>query len=460
MPDEYTRLRALPSVDALLRAPEAGVLIHLNGHAAAVDALRAALDEERSRVLEGAMAPDALQLIERAGEIASQATQPTLLPVINATGVILHTNLGRAPLSAGVVAAMRQSGEGYTNLEYDLAAGRRGSRYVHAESLLCRLTGAKGALVVNNNAGAVLLALAALARDAEVIISRGQLVEIGGGFRIPDVMAQSGARLVEVGTTNRTYIGDYEAAITDHTIALLRVHTSNFRLRGFVHQPAPAELATLAHSRGLFLLDDLGSGTLLDTTLYGLPHEPTVQESLAAGADLVSFSGDKLLGGPQAGFLVGAEELIQRLREHSLARALRVDKCTLAGIQANLMHYVRQEAVREIPIWRMMALTLEQIAVEARNVLDGLGPTGDHCELLPGRSMIGGGSLPEESLPTVVLALPPGDADAFAAALRNGDPPVIARIEDGRVLLDLRTVAPGEVSHLAHRLHDVLATAL
>jgi L-seryl-tRNA(Ser) seleniumtransferase len=459
MTDVGSRLRALPGVDALLQAPRADALIRVHGRASAVDALRAALDEARTEVQQGADAPRAARLIERAGEIAAQALQPTLLPVINATGVILHTNLGRAPLSAGVVAAMRQAGEGYTNLEYDLAAGRRGSRYVHAEGLLCRVTGAQAALVVNNNAGAVLLALSALARDAEVIISRGQLVEIGGGFRIPDVMAQSGARLVEVGTTNRTYIDDYETAIGEHTIGLLRVHTSNFRLQGFVHQPSPAELAELAHSRGLLLLDDLG-GTLLDTARFGLPHEPTVQESLSTGADLVSFSGDKLMGGPQAGFLVGGVDVIRRLREHPLARALRVDKCTLAGIQANLMHYVRQEALREIPIWRMMALTAEQIAIEAQNVLDGLGSSGDRCALLPGRSMIGGGSLPEESLPTTLLALPPGDADAIAAALRIGDPPVVARIEDGRVLLDLRTVAPGEVSHLARRLMQVLSTAL
>lgn len=459
MAELQDRLRALPGVDALLHSPAAEAMIVVHGREPTVDALRLALAEARAVVQKGGSAPDEDALLMRAATLVAQALQPTLRPVINATGVILHTNLGRAPLSADVVAAMRRVAEGYSNLEYDLDAGHRGSRYVHAEGLLCRLTGAEAALVVNNNAGAVLLALSALARSAEVVISRGQLVEIGGGFRIPDVMAQSGARLVDVGTTNRTYVRDYVAAITGSTIALMRVHTSNFRIQGFTYQPEAAELAELAHSRGLLLLDDLGSGTLLDTAHYGLPHEPTVQESLSAGADLVMFSGDKLLGGPQAGLLVGRTEVVQRLREHPLTRALRVDKATLAGVQANLMHYVRGEAERDIPIWRMMALTPEQVAVESQNVLDGLGHLADGCELVSGRSMIGGGSLPEESLSTTLLALPAFDADTIAAALRRGDPPVVVRIQDGRVVLDLRTVAPGEVGHLARRLEQVLSAS-
>jgi len=447
----------LPGVDALLHSAEAAGLVEQYGHTAAVEALRQALEEARAQIQQGGELPDRAALIERAGLWAANALAPTLLPVINATGVILHTNLGRAPLSEQVVAAMRQVAEGYSNLEFDLPSGKRGSRYIHAEGLLCRLTGAEAALVVNNNAGAVLLALSALARAREVVISRGQLVEIGGGFRIPDVMAQSGATLVEVGTTNRTYLRDYEAAITEHTVALLRVHTSNFRLQGFVHQPTIAEMAELAHARGLLLIDDLGSGTLLDTGRFGLAHEPTITESLQLGADLVTFSGDKLLGGPQAGMLVGRRDLIARLRDHPLARALRVDKATLAGIQANLMHYVRGEAEREIPIWRMMAMTAEQVEIEARNLLDGLGAQGAGCEIIAGRSVIGGGSLPEESLPTALLALPRREADAMALVLRTGEPAVVPRVQEGRVVLDLRTVAPGEIPHLARRLEQVLA---
>lgn len=457
MADAQDRLRSLPSVDALLQREASKTMMNAHGRAATVEALRAALGEARDAILRGAGVPAEAAILDRAQTLAAMAQAPTLKPVINATGVILHTNLGRAPLSADVIAAMREVAEGYSNLEYDLEAGHRGSRYVHAEGLLCELTGAEAALVVNNNAGAVLLALSALARDAEVVISRGQLVEIGGGFRIPDVMAQSGARLVEVGTTNRTYLRDFASAIGDRTAALMRVHTSNFRLQGFVHQPEASHLAELAHSRGLFLLDDLGSGTILDTARYGLPHEPTVQESLAAGADLVSFSGDKLLGGPQAGLLVGRAEIIARLREYPLTRALRVDKGTLAGVQANLMHYVRQEAESAIPIWRMMALTQEQVGKMAQTLLDELGPSGHSCELIPGRSMVGGGSLPEESLATMLLALPPSDADTIAMQLRQGAPAVVARIQDGRVVLDLRTVSPGETPLLAHRLKQVLA---
>jgi L-seryl-tRNA(Ser) seleniumtransferase len=351
---------------------------------------------------------------------------------------------------------MRRAGEGYSNLEFDLQAGERGSRYVHAEELLCRLTGAEAALVVNNNAGAVLLALAALAAGREVVISRGQLVEIGGGFRIPEVMAASGARLVEVGTTNRTYLRDYADAITSESAALMRVHTSNFSVRGFVAQATLDELAALARARGLLLLDDLGSGTLLDTSPFGLAHEPTVQESLAAGADLVMFSGDKLLGGPQAGMLVGRRDLIERMRRFPLTRAVRVDKTTLAGIQVNLLHYLKGEALREIPIWRMIAQTGAELAERSRALLQALGPLGATCDLADGRSMIGGGALPEESLPTTLILMPRGEADAQAAALRLGEPPVVARLVDDRVAIDLRTVQPPEEQALVARIRPVL----
>jgi len=309
---------------------------------------------------------------------------------------------------------------------------------------------------VNNNAGAVLLALSALATGREVIISRGQLVEIGGGFRIPEVMAQSGAGMIEVGTTNRTYVRDYASAITERTVALMRAHLSNFRLTGFVHQPSLAELIDLARDHGLFVLDDLGSGTLIDTEAFGLIHEPMVQESVAQGADIVTFSGDKLLGGPQAGIIVGKGDLLARLRHHPLTRALRVDKTTIAGIQANLLHYVRGEATAKIPIWQMIAMTVQEITARAHGFLEVLGEVAAQCELVPGHSMVGGGSLPEERLPTTLIALPGEEATSLAKALRASKRPIVARIQAERVVLDLRTVLPPQEEILAARLRELL----
>jgi L-seryl-tRNA(Ser) seleniumtransferase len=331
---------------------------------------------------------------------------------------------------------------GYSNLEYDLEAGGRGSRYVHAEEILCRLTGAEAALVVNNNAAAVLLILTCFARGQEVIISRGQLVEIGGGFRIPDVMRQSGATLVEVGTTNRTYLRDYEAAITASTAALLRVHRSNFQLVGFVHEPSLAELVTLAAERNLLLFDDLGSGTFLDTALYGLAHEPTIQESVAAGASLVSCSGDKLLGGPQAGLILGRIDLIGQIKRFPLTRALRVDKMTLAGLQVTLRHYLLGEAAEKIPLWQMIGQDEATLKARANAWVRKLRALGVAAQVVPGHSTVGGGSLPGETLPTHLVALAGESPDAVAARLRAGEPPVIARIEDGRLVLDPRTILP------------------
>jgi L-seryl-tRNA(Ser) seleniumtransferase len=446
------QMRRLPAVDKLLREPRLAQWVAQYGRQLALEATRLALDEQRAHIVAGGTFGGTEALLDAVQARLEASAQPTLRPVINASGVILHTNLGRAPLSADVLAAMRTAGEGYSNLEFDLATGERGSRYVHAEDLLCRLTGAEAALLVNNNAGAVLLALSALATGREVVISRGQLVEIGGGFRIPDVMAQSGAHLVEVGTTNRTYVEDYATAIGEQTAALMRVHTSNFRLSGFVHQASLAELSALAHARGLWLLDDLGSGTLLDTQPYGLPHEPTVQESLAGGADLVLFSGDKLLGGPQAGIIVGKGALVERLRRFPLTRALRVDKTTIAGIQANLLHYVKGEALDRIPVWRMIAMSQEEVTARAQRLVSALGGA---CDLVAGRSMIGGGSLPEESLPTTLIALPGASSEALAAKLRTGYPAVLARVQDDRVVLDLRTVLPGQEEALLARLREV-----
>lgn len=447
-------VRKLPSIDRLLRHPILAEPIDAYGREIVLNAAREVLEIQRSEILAGRIFPGEGALLEDVLAHLRSVVSPTLQPVINATGVVLHTNLGRSPLSDETLQAMQMAGAGYSNLEYDLDLGERGSRYVHAEALLCRLTGAEAALLVNNNAGAVLLALSALAKGREVVISRGQLVEIGGGFRIPDVMAQSGASLIEVGTTNRTYGRDYAEAITEQTAALLRVHSSNFRIMGFVHQPSLLELAELAHERGLMLLDDLGSGILLDTALLGLPHEPMVQESIAAGADLVTFSGDKLLGGPQAGIIVGKADLVARLRKHPLTRALRVDKTTIAGIQANLLHYIKGEALTKIPIWQMMTLTAEAIAARAQALVDALSSA--YCMLVAGRSMIGGGSLPEESLPTALIALSVEHPAEFAAKLRTGKPAIVARIEENRVMLDLRTVLPREEAALLARLREVL----
>ena len=439
---EQEELRKLPSVDRLLQEEPLAALVARWGHELTVEAAREMLAEARQAIRAGQACPADGILVQGVHERLQSRLRPTLKPAINATGVIVHTNMGRAPLSAGARAAMDAVALGYSNLEYDLNAGQRGSRYVHAEELLCRLTGAEAALVVNNNAAAVLLVLMAFAQGREVIISRSQLVEIGGGFRIPDVMRQSGATLVEVGTTNRTYARDYEAAITDNTAALMRVHRSNFQLMGFVHEPSLAEMMALLGERDLFLFDDLGSGTLLDTSPYGLAHEPTIQESVAAGASLVSCSGDKLLGGPQAGLILGSADLIGRLKRFPLTRALRVDKTTLAGLQATLRHYLLGEAQEMVPVWRMISQSEEMLKERASIWVRELWGLGIGAETVPGRSTVGGGSLPGETLSTWLVALAVNSPDAAAARLRAGEPPVIARIEDDRLVLDPRTVLP------------------
>ncbi len=447
-------LRDLPSVDQLLQSPEAQQWTLQYGRPLLVEALRHALQQARQDFATRQAIPEKAALLQQTGETLRTWTTPTLLPVLNASGVVLHTNLGRAPLSRAALEAAQAVSLGYSNLEYDLPAGKRGSRLVHAESLLQRLTGAEAALVVNNNAAAVLLALTALARRRAAVISRTQLVEIGGGFRVPDVMKQSGARLVEIGATNRVHLADYEAALAEHPALFLRAHRSNFALVGFTSEPGLDEIAALAHQHGLPLVDDLGSGVLLDTARYGLAHEPTVQESLAAGADLVCFSGDKLLGGPQAGIIVGKADLMARLRKHPLARAIRADKLCLAALSATLLHYIKDEAEREIPVWRMIAQTPETLCARAQAWADALGVG----LVIPGQSTVGGGSLPGETLPTHLLALPAKSPDRLLARLRRLNPPLIARLQDDRVVLDPRTILPEQEPVLLDQLKSVFET--
>jgi L-seryl-tRNA(Ser) seleniumtransferase len=426
-------LRSLPSVDKLLNTDVTADLIAHYGRENVVNTLRAILADVRAQVFNGNdHIPDIVALA--ADQLAAEFT-PTLRPVINATGIILHTNLGRALLSKAAQHAVLDVAGQYNTLEFNLESGKRGSRYLHAEELLKTITGAEAALVVNNNAAALVLLLAALAHGKSVIVSRGQLVEIGGGFRIPEIMAQSGATLVEVGTTNRTRINDFTQAINANTALLMRIHSSNFRQIGFVEQPELADLADAAHEKNLWLVDDVGSGALLDTSRYGLEKEPQIQESIAAGADLVAFSGDKLLGGPQAGILVGKKIIIETLKKHPLARALRADKLCYAALGATLEHYRKNEAVQHIPVWQMIARPIAELQHTAQRWQTILG--GD---IIASESAVGGGSLPGDTLPTVVLALTVNNPDTFMAQLRAAEMPIIARIAEGRILFDPRTV--------------------
>lgn len=445
-------LRRLPAVSRLLQHEQVQEAIAEHGRELVVDCVRESLSQLRQRLKNGESVSDELQFVVNEVLQAVQRWRTlTLRRVINATGVVLHTGLGRAVLAESARRAVEEVAKGHSMLEVDRETGERGDRIEHVRELLCRLTGAEDATVVNNNAGAVLLAVTVLAQGREVIISRGQLVEIGGAFRMPDIIAQSGARLVEVGTTNRTRLSDYEQAISPDTALLLRCHPSNFRIVGFTEEVSSIDLASLAHRHGLAVLDDVGSGCLVDTERFGLEHEPTLQESIQAGCDVVTCSGDKLLGGPQAGILLGRKDIMQRIRKHPLHRALRVDKLTLAALEATLRLYLNpEETLREIPVLRALAMPADEIRRRAqrlkRRLQASLSAEAVTVRLREGASAVGGGSLPGQQLPTTLVCLGwrDGNASQLARALRWQEPAVFARIEQDEVVIDPRTLLEDE----------------
>jgi L-seryl-tRNA(Ser) seleniumtransferase len=459
--------RLLPSVDDLLHSPEITALVEREGQPSVVEAIRIVLAQLRNEITTGNLASqEALQLAlanltQAIARQLSSALEFSLKPIINATGVILHTNLGRAPLAQSVLKRIAEVAGRYSNLEFDIPAGERGKRDVHVERLFSRLLNQEGVsgirtVVVNNCAAAVMLALNTIAEGGEVIVSRGELVEIGGSFRVPDVMAKSGAILREVGTTNRTRLADYDRAINEKTRLLLRVHRSNFAIVGFTEQPALEELTALGRKHNIPVMEDLGGGALLPLRSLGV-NESGVMESLRAGVDLVTYSGDKMLGGPQAGMLSGREDLIRKIRSNPLFRALRVDKLTYAALEATLMEYVRQN-FDAIPFARMMRLSAGQILGRAEAMKTSLTSISKlRVDVIPGESLVGGGSAPTSTLPTHLLAITAEglSADELAARLRRHNPPIVARVDEGRVLLDLRTVFPNEEQELVKALMEI-----
>ena len=450
-------LRSLPSVDKLLNVKDIQVLEGSFGRPLMIEAVRNIIKSERDNLLQNDNARVASynELTIKIEKWLLKETSLMLQPVINATGVILHTNLGRAPLSKEAQQEVSMISKDYNTLEYDLDLGKRGARGTDVDSLICRTTGSEAALVVNNNAAAIMLVLKALAEKRGVVISRGQLVEIGGGFRIPDVIKQSEVNLVEVGTTNRTHPHDYHQAIREqhNNVALImRAHHSNYNIVGFTAEPNLQELVTIGSEHNIPVLDDLGSGTLLDTSTFGLTHEPTVQDSLNAGASLVCFSADKLLGGPQAGIIIGNKHLVNKLRNHPLARAIRADKLCIAALSATLLHYIKDEAIEKIPVWQMIAMDISTIKTRAQRVVDQIGGT-----LVSGLSTIGGGSLPGETLPTILVGLQVESSVRLAQDMRNHK--IIARIQDNQVMLDLRTVLPHHDDELISILNNLLSVS-
>lgn len=462
--DKSAYLRNLPAVHELLQHPRIQEYLKTYSKELIVEAVRFTLNQKREQILKSNLPPqieqkDLIPLIEK--EII-RITRPHLRPVINATGVILHTNLGRAPLGKEVLRNICLVAQGYSNLEFDLQSGERGSRYTHVEEILTKISGAEAALVVNNNAAAVLLALNTLAEGKEVVVSRGELVEIGGAFRMPDVMKKSGAILKEVGTTNRTHLYDYEQALNDKTALLLKVHTSNFRILGFTAVVSLPDLVKLGRSKGLPVMQDLGSGCLIDLAQYGLPYEPTVQEALKAGVDLVTFSGDKLLGGPQAGIILGQRKYVDLIKKNPLNRAVRIDKLTLAGLEATLRTYLHPEkAISQIPVLQMLSyseLQLKKRAIRLKRKIARELSSLCQVELKKEASPVGGGSLPLHHLPTWVIALRPLNTSAseMEKRLREQEPPIISRIQEDEILLDLRTIGEKEEKDLLLGLKNSL----
>jgi L-seryl-tRNA(Ser) seleniumtransferase len=464
--DQADLLRQIPSVDEMLAQPRLASLAERVDRSLLVEVTRATLADLRAKIAGGQpivlLSLDASSLEDRINSVVEQILSRSLQPVINATGVILHTNLGRAPLTGAVVEEFRRTATQYSNLEYDLEAGARGKREVHTAQLLARLTGAESAIVVNNCAAAVLLVLAALAKGGEVIVSRGELIEIGDGFRIPEIMAESGATLREVGTTNRTRVADYEHAINENTRLLLRVHPSNFQITGFAEKPSLQELAALSQRAGLPLVEDLGSGCLVDLSSAGIT-EPLVRHSIDAGVSVVMFSGDKLLGGPQAGIVAGKKDIVARVRRHPLFRALRVDKLTTAALEATLGAYLRAP-LDEIPALRMICMTARELQRRSENFLRELTPElplGEvELEIADGASLAGGGSTPTQSLPTKIIRMASVRHSASHLEQRLRRAPVgisvIARVEEDRLILDLRTVFPEQEPQLIKTLSAVL----
>ncbi len=462
-------LRKIPSVDEILSRPEVGDLLKAHPRNVVVEAIRRGLGRLREELLRKEELPlsgDALFSLENLYPLFKKEIdlqiQPRLRRVINATGVVIHTNLGRSPLHPSAIEHLIDVSKHYSNLEYDIASGERGNRYAHVEEVLCRLSGAESALVVNNNAGAVLLVLNTLAEGKEVIVSRGELVEIGGAFRIPDVMKRSGALLREVGTTNRTHLNDYQKAIGPQTALLLKVHTSNFRVMGFTSEVPLQDLVRLGKEHHLPVVDDLGSGCLIDLTRYGLEKEPTVQEMIKTGVDAITFSGDKLLGGPQAGIILGEKKFLDRFKINPLTRALRIDKLTLAALESTLLLYFDEKrAMEEIPTLQMLSLDTRRLKRRGNRLLkrmSGMTNKGMTFTLKEDVSQVGGGALPLQELPTVVVAIKPLDfsVNSIEEILRKGEPPIISRISKEELILDMRTVFDGEIPLLAAGIEKTL----
>ncbi len=436
-------LRKLPSVERLLEAEGIRSGIGRYSRSLVTQAVQEVVAQARQQVISGADCPSEAEILTRVRQHLSRNWPGFLSPIINGTGVILHTNLGRAPLSRQALESVTSLGGNYRNLELDLLTGKRGGRAHEVERLLCLLTGAEDALVVNNNAAAVLLILVVLANNKQAVVSRGELVQIGGGFRVPEIMEQSGVCLREVGTTNQTFVQDYEQAIDDKTALLLKVHQSNFIMKGFTHSVGLPELRTLGAKYRLPVVYDLGSGALLATEDFGLEHEPTAQESLAEGADLVCFSGDKLLGGPQSGIILGKKLYLGKLRRHPLLRVIRIDKMSAIALEATVKHYLEKEAVARIPVWQMIAASVTELELRAKSVASRLAQTGLKAEVRDGSSMVGGGSLPEQALATKLVAISPSCPVAdFALRLRLATPPLLGRVEEEDFLIDMRTVLP------------------